>query len=85
MSPKIEITNDWMGIIGEIRLAASSTCQPCGSSDACDVAEFFGALMPARVVIEVGTHSAWVQEIIAGCGHEVLGGQPAVNGGVEAA
>ena len=28
--------------------------------------------MPARVVIEVGTHSAWVQEIIAGCGHEVL-------------
>ena len=23
MSPKIEITNDWMGIIGEIRLAAT--------------------------------------------------------------
>ena len=23
-------------------------------------------------LIEVGTHSAWVQEIIAGCGHEVL-------------
>jgi len=41
-----------------------------------DVAEFFGALMPARVVIEVGTHSAWVQEIIAGCGHEVLVANP---------
>jgi hypothetical protein len=41
-----------------------------------DVAEFFGAIMPARVVIEVGTHSAWVQEIIAGCGHEVLVANP---------
>ena len=41
-----------------------------------DVAEFFGSIMPARVVIEVGTHSAWVQEIIAGCGHEVLVANP---------
>jgi transposase len=41
-----------------------------------DVAEFFGAIMGARVVIEVGTHSAWVQEIIAGCGHEVLVANP---------
>ena len=41
-----------------------------------DVAEFFGAIMPARVVIEVGTHSAWVQEIIVGCGHEVLVANP---------
>ena len=37
-----------------------------------DVAEFFRTLTPARVVIEVGTHSAWVREAIAGCGHEVL-------------
>ena len=41
-----------------------------------DVGEFFAAIMPARVVIEVGTHSAWVQEIIAGCGHEVLVANP---------
>ena len=41
-----------------------------------DVAEFFQAITPARVVIEVGTHSAWVQEIIAGCGHEVLVANP---------
>ena len=41
-----------------------------------DVAEFFGAIMPARVVMEVGTHSPWVQEIIAGCGHEVLVANP---------
>ena len=26
----------------------------------------------SRVVIEVGTHSAWVREVIAGLGHEVL-------------
>ena len=41
-----------------------------------DVAEFFQAITPARVVIEVGTHSAWVQEIIAGYGHEVLVANP---------
>ena len=41
-----------------------------------DVAEFFQAITSARVVIEVGTHSAWVQEIIAGCGHEVLVANP---------
>jgi transposase len=41
-----------------------------------EVAEFFQALPPARVVIEVGTHSAWVQEIIAGEGHEVLVANP---------
>ena len=35
-----------------------------------ELAEFFQALPPARVVIEVGTHSAWVQEVIAGEGHE---------------
>ena len=34
-----------------------------------DVTEFFQALNAARVVLEVGTHSAWVQEVICGCGH----------------
>ena len=37
-----------------------------------EVAEFFQVLAMSRVVIEVGTHSAWVREIIAGFGHEVL-------------
>ena len=37
-----------------------------------EVAEFFQALPPARVVMEVGTHSPWMQEIIAGEGHEVV-------------
>jgi transposase len=41
-----------------------------------DLAEFFHAFPPARVVIEVGTHSAWVQEVIAGEGHEVLVANP---------
>src|SRR5215813_2784224 len=36
----------------------------------------FQALPPARVVIEVGTHSAWVQEVIAGEGHEVRVANP---------
>jgi transposase len=41
-----------------------------------DIAEFFQALNAARVVFEVGTHSPWVQEIICGCGHEVLVANP---------
>src|SRR5215471_17806443 len=41
-----------------------------------EVAEFFQALPPARVAIEVGTHSAWVQEVIASEGHEVVVANP---------
>jgi transposase len=37
-----------------------------------DVGEFFQGLATSRVVIEVGTHSAWVGEAITGLGHEVL-------------
>jgi transposase len=39
-------------------------------------AEFFEALNGARVVVEVGTHSAWVREVISSCGHEVLVANP---------
>jgi hypothetical protein len=49
-----------------------------------DFATFFQGLNAARVVIEVGTHSAWVQEVIRGCGHEVLVAKPAVHGRIEA-
>ena len=41
-----------------------------------DLAEFFQALNAARVVFEVGTHSPWVQDVICGCGHEVLVANP---------
>jgi len=41
-----------------------------------DVTEFFAALNVARVVGEVGTHSAWVREVICGYGHEVLVANP---------
>ena len=41
-----------------------------------DVREFFQALTVARGVIEVGTHSAWVQDVITESGHEVLVANP---------
>jgi transposase len=41
-----------------------------------EVAEFFQALPPARVVMEVGPHSPWMQEVIAGEGHEVVVANP---------
>jgi transposase len=46
-----------------------------------DVAAFFQALTGTRVVIEVGTHSAWVRELIAECGHEVLVANPRLMDG----
>ena len=41
-----------------------------------DVAGFFEELNAARVVVEVGIHSAWVREIICSCGHEVVVANP---------
>ena len=41
-----------------------------------DFAEFFQSLSRARVVIEVGTHSAWVEEVIGQSGHEVVVANP---------
>ena len=41
-----------------------------------DFATFFQGLNAGRVVVEVGTHSAWVQEVIRGYGHEVLVANP---------
>jgi len=37
-----------------------------------EVKEFFQGLAISRVAFEVGTHSAWVREVIVGLGHEVL-------------
>ena len=41
-----------------------------------DFATFFQGLNAARVAFEVGTHSAWVREVICGYGHEVLVANP---------
>jgi transposase len=48
-----------------------------------DIVEFFQAMAPARVVMEVGTHSAWVRESIIGCGHEVLVANPRLMDGTK--
>jgi len=41
-----------------------------------DFSEFFATLARSRVVVEVGTHSAWVAEELARRGHEVLVANP---------
>jgi transposase len=46
-----------------------------------EVAEFFQNLATSRVVVEVGTHSAWVREVVAGFGHEVLVANPRLMDG----
>ena len=35
----------------------------------------FSALPKARIALEVGTHSAWVSELLTECGHEVVQSQ----------
>ena len=47
------------------------------------VAEFFRGLSAARAIIEVGTHSAWVREVVVGCGHEVLVANPRLMDGTK--
>lgn len=39
-------------------------------------AEFFQSMAAARVIIEVGTHSAWARDVVASCGHEVVVANP---------
>ena len=39
-------------------------------------AEFFQSMAAARVIIEVGTHSAWARDMVASCGHEVVVANP---------
>src|SRR5215471_3525670 len=48
-----------------------------------DVAALFRALAAARVIFEVGTHSAWVREVVLGCGHEVLVANPRLMDGTK--
>ena len=46
-----------------------------------ETSEFFQGLATSRVVVEVGTHSAWVRENIASFGHEVLVANPRLMDG----
>lgn len=40
------------------------------------VGRFFGRIAPARVVLEVGTHSRWVSQQLKAMGHEVIIANP---------
>jgi transposase len=45
--------------------------------------ELFQAMTASRVVMEVGTHSAWVRELVVSCGHEVLVANPRLMDGTK--
>src|ERR1700733_5031256 len=47
--------------------------------------EFFQGMAPARVVMEVGTHSAWAREASNGMRARSVGSQPAADGRAETA
>jgi transposase len=71
----VDLGDQWssyciLGVEGETLAEAQlRTTQP-------SMAEFFQGLPAARVVLEVGTHSAWVREVISGYGHEVVVANP---------
>ena len=67
----IDVGDQWsnyciLGLGGETLAEGQFKSQPA------EVREFFQDLALSRVAMEVGTHSAWVRELIAGLGHEVL-------------
>lgn len=45
--------------------------------------DLFQAMTASRVVMEVGTHSAWVREVVVSCGHEVLVANPRLMDGTK--
>jgi hypothetical protein len=55
-----------LGLGGETLVEGQFRSQPE------EVAGFFHGLAQSRVAMEVGTHSAWMREVIAELGHEVL-------------
>ena len=62
----VEQRHRTLGLAGETLGEASASDEATGSW------RVLSMLWISRVVIEVGTHSAWVREVIAGLGHEVL-------------
>jgi transposase len=67
----VDLGDQWsnyciLGLGGETLTEGQFRTSPQG------VKEFFQGLSRSRVVMEVGTHSAWVREVIAGFEHEVL-------------
>ena len=67
----VDVGDQWsnyciLGLGGETLVEGQFRSQPE------EVAGFFHGLAQSRVAMEVGTHSAWMREVIAELGHEVL-------------
>ena len=67
----VDVGDQWsnnciLGLGGETLAEGQFRTQPK------EVAGFFHGLAQSRVAMEVGTHSAWMREVIIGLGHEVL-------------
>jgi len=67
----VDVGDQWsnyciLGLGGETLAEGQFRSQPE------EVAGFFHGLAQSRVAMEVGTHSAWMREVIAELGHEVL-------------
>ncbi len=64
-----------LGLNGETLVEGEATADAARE----DFGELFAALSPARVVMEVGTHSAWARDAVAGWRTRGAGGEPATR------
>lgn len=60
------VMNEQGDIVARDRIATSSQA----------LHRYFGAMAPARIAIEVGTHSPWISRLLESLGHQVLAANP---------
>ena len=63
-----DMNSDWVGLEESGRVGRRERVRTTESA----LREVFGAVERTRIVIEVGTHSAWVSRVLSSLGHEVI-------------
>lgn len=60
--------SDWVGLDGSGKVVVRQRVRTTTP----ELRRVFGAMKPTVIVIEVGTHSAWVSRVLQECGHRVV-------------
>lgn len=63
-----DVKSDWVGLDGE----GNVVCRERVRTTEGELRRVFGDVNATRIVIEVGTHSAWVSRVLTSMGHEVI-------------
>ena len=63
-----DVWSDWVGLGAEGEVVGRDRVKTTES----ELRKVFGAVAPATIAIEVGTHSAWVSRVLGSLGHTVI-------------